>query len=1413
LRGLARACDSAALGQEEAKILAAFRDRFAYDRGLRRLRPVAHYQRLFRGYEETIEREYTRLESEAPTPATATTPAPVVELVESPQPAPEESERRVGPYRLLREIGRGGQATVHLAEDTRLPRRVALKVFATGLMASEQALARFRREAESASRLDHPGICPVYEAGVDGDTPYIAMRYIEGMTLAQWIDTARAKSGDDRPTSSVELPTPPASPRGESASVVMRVVAVIEKTARALHAAHDAGLVHRDVKPANVVVSRDGEPVLLDFGLAREDDQGHTLTMTGALLGTPAYMSPEQLLAPRIRVDHRTDVYSLGVTLYECLTLRRPFDAPTREGLYQQILSSDADSPRRLNPKIPEELVVVLETAMAKNRDRRYRTALEMAEDLRRLREHEPIHAKPAGTLVRLARWAQRRPALATAVGAVATLLVLGLAFTTYFLQRSREEQGRTAKALDERTEALAAANQATRRAESETQAKSEALAAETKALQHARYLALMSASMAAESADGMRPLLLAREAVRTEPSVAAFSQLRRAIYNSRERVVFRGHTDLLDKAVFSPGGDRIVTCSHDTTARLWDLSGQPIAVLRGHTGQVMTVAFSPDGGRIVTASIDGTARLWSSSGEEIAVLRGHTGPVVTAVFSPDGDRILTASKDATARLWDLSGAERVVMRGHSAGLAMATFSPQGDRVLTASDDATARLFDVTGRQIAVLSGHQRAVWSARFSPAGDRIATSSDDATARLWDLSGKELTVLRGHESLVGDVEFSPQGDRLLTLSWDRTVRVWDLAGKQLVSIWCGSPPTTATYSPRGDRILTTAYDGTARIWDVSGRELAVFRGHEGNVNGAVFSARGDQILTCGNDGTARLWDVDRKEAAALIGHGGIVHTAVFSPLGDRILTSSDDKTARLWDVAGGERAVLSGHEGRVWSAAFSTDGARIVTVSGDCTARLWTASGDPGPVLRGHAVPVRLAEFIPGGDRVLTVSRNEQAGERTPDDHDARLWDLAGNQVALLHGHSACVYRAMLSPAGDRIVTASFDHTAGIWDLAGNRLAVLEAGGDSTMAATWSPGGDRIVTGNQDSTVRLWDSSGNQVTELRGCNAGISTASFSPQGDRILATTWSGSSWIWDLAGREIAVLRGHDGGVCAGAFSPQGDRIATASEDHTARIWDSAGNELAVLPHEGTVLTVCFSPDGRRLVTACEDGTARVWLVQNEDVLALAEARTTRELTRAERERYADILGPENAALLQAQDAIPRLELGTLLVSELLARIDADTALTDGARAAARRIASERKDDPNAINRATWDVIRVPGRAADDYALAARRLGVAAKLAPEDGNVVNSFGVAQYRAGSYADALATLVRSDEINARSKPPGIAEDVAFLAMCHHRLGNAAAAHASLLRLRELVKRVAPAAGSDATQFAREAEDLAGRD
>ncbi len=332
-----------------------------------------------------------------------------------PRTASESEPQRVGPYRLVRELGRGGQAIVWLAEDSRIGRQVALKMLPHLGPGGDEALRRFRREAEVAARLEHPGICSVFEAEIDHGTPYIAMRYVSGETLARRIATAR--DAHDAPP---------------DRDALRDLALLFEKAARALHAAHEAGIVHRDVKPANLMITPEGEPVVLDFGLAREDDAAaQAVTLTGETSGTPAYMSPEQMTG-RSRPDRRTDVWSLGIALYESTTLAHPFASATRESLFQAILSDDPADPRRLNTAIDRDFATILETATAKERDRRYQTALDLAEDLRRWRANEPIRARPVSRLERVGRWMQRKPALAASLAAAVVLLIAASAFLSY---------------------------------------------------------------------------------------------------------------------------------------------------------------------------------------------------------------------------------------------------------------------------------------------------------------------------------------------------------------------------------------------------------------------------------------------------------------------------------------------------------------------------------------------------------------------------------------------------------------------------------------------------------------------------------------------------------------------------------------------------------------------------------------------------------------------------------------------------------------------------------------------------------------------------------------------------------------------------------------------------------------------
>ncbi|MBI4882274.1 MAG: SUMF1/EgtB/PvdO family nonheme iron enzyme [Planctomycetes bacterium] len=394
---------------EDRRIL-EFLGEFVADRAAGTLRPLGEYLARYPGHEEAIAREYVHLTSAAATPLAA-------------------PEGRLLHYRLLDELGRGGQAVVYRAEDTRIGREVALKVLASPV--SGGALpARMRREAEAASRLDHPGLCQVFEAGCAGDVAYIAMRLVHGETLARRLETLGA-AGLCSPARRREL------------------LAAVEATARAVHAAHRAGVVHRDLKPSNVMLKEDGQPVVLDFGIARIEESELSLTRTGDVVGTPWYMAPEQIKAGAAGTDARADVWSLGVILYECLAGRRPFDAPTRDRLVHAVLNEEPLPLRRLVPDLPRDLCVIVETALAKDRERRYRGALDLAEDLRRLREHKPIRARPVSAASRLKSWAERNPALAATLALLLIVLSAGLGVALRFWRRAESNLAEVTRLSD----------------------------------------------------------------------------------------------------------------------------------------------------------------------------------------------------------------------------------------------------------------------------------------------------------------------------------------------------------------------------------------------------------------------------------------------------------------------------------------------------------------------------------------------------------------------------------------------------------------------------------------------------------------------------------------------------------------------------------------------------------------------------------------------------------------------------------------------------------------------------------------------------------------------------------------------------------------------------------------------------
>jgi WD40 repeat protein/serine/threonine protein kinase/TPR repeat protein len=988
----------------------------------------------------------------------------------------------IGPYELIRALGSGGMGAVWLAtrSDASIRRPVALKLPYAALQ-SEVLAERFTRERDILAGLAHVHIARLYDAGITASgQPYLALEYVDGIPMTQFCDAQRLS--------------------------IRQRLALFQQVLAAVQYAHAHLVIHRDLKPSNVLVTAEGQVMLLDFGIAKLIVGGEAketaLTLHGGRVLTPDYAAPEQIAGAPITTA--TDVYALGVMLYELMTGERPYrlKRDSRGALEEAILRTDptapsravqnesvaplrATTPKKLMRALRGDLDTIVIKALKKSPAERYATADAFGEDVARYLRGDVVLAQRDSVPYRALKFTRRHWVAIAGISVLILTLAGGLASTSY--------------------EATIAAKQ-----------RDAALDAQLRLLTQTA-----GARFAAGDIPGALSIILevlphrGEERSYTPEALNVFQEARAA---DSQILAITGHADRVRSAEFSPDGRRIVTASNDKTARIWDAeTGREIALLSGHTDAVRSAAFSPDGRRIVTASADKTARIWdAATGKEIMLLNGHTDRVSTAVFSPDGRHVVTASRDKTARIWDAA----------------------------------------TGRQTLLLSGHTERVISAAFSPDGRRIVTASDDKTARLWEAAtGREILLISGHTGPVISAAFSPDGRRMVTASWDQTARIWEAATGRQLAVLSGHLEglLSAAFSPDGERVITASDDETARIWDAAtGRGIMLLSGHSETVDTASFSPDGRRIVTASDDKTARLWDAGTGAQILLLGgHTDMVTSAAFSPVAPRIVTSSLDRTARIWDAATGTQILrLSGHTDVVTFAAFSDDGQRVVTASDDHTARIWdAATGQPTMILRGHTDLVETATFSPDGARILTAST----------DKTARIWDTAtGAQLRILRGHTQALNSAAFSPDGARVVTASFDKTARIWDaVTGREIVTLIGHTDKVDGAAFSPDGRTVVTGADDKTARIWDAvTGREIMLLKGHTGQVISAAFSPDGSRVVTASSDRTARIWDTAtGQQTSILRGHTDSVNSVAFSSDGRRVVTASFDRTARIWDA------------------------------------------------------------------------------------------------------------------------------------------------------------------------------------------------------------------------------------------------------------------
>jgi WD40 repeat protein/serine/threonine protein kinase len=1105
---------------------------------------------------------------------------PVQEIATDPVPA----ERTIGEFELLSRLGQGGMGVVYRAWQPSLGRQVALKCMLKS--GDPKAEARFAREIRALGRVEHPGVVKVFTSGSEADHWFYAMELVEGADLARVCEHLSGRNATDvddttwreaitsacaaARSSEVPLSDSEHAHRGlararaatqesgdeapetvataaRGLGYVVEVVEVTRRVAESADALHEAGIVHRDIKPGNIVVGRDGkEPVLMDLGLAQLADEAEgRLTRTRQFIGTLRYASPEQVLAAT-RVDSRSDIYALGATLWELLTLRPLFGAtdetPTPE-LMQTILATEPSSPRRFNPSVPRDLEAIVLKCLEKDKARRYATAGELAADLGRFLRNEPVTARLSSPWELTVKWMRRRPAIAALSAGV---LVVGLVGTGAAAWHWRA-------AVTSAKEAIIARNEADKqRKEAKEQAKSALIARDEAKRQ--------------------------RDAARVNAYVAHMNLAQREWEDAHAARVL----ELME-------GERPKPGEADLRGFEWfyldRLCHSGLRTLNANAGRVLSVAFSRDGRRVAAGNSDGTVTVWNAgSGQKTLALSRQNSRVAAVAFHADGRRLACVSEDGAVKMWD-SGSGQTVLTlelrySRSIGpmrpsLAPVVFSPDGRRIAAGSgyDSGLIKVWDTdSGQEKLSLVGPTR-VSSVAFSFDGRRVSSAGCRLDARV-----------------VG-------GGPVVDLPWflGGMIRIWDASsGKDLLTIERGKNyDNDVVFSPDGRRIASAGWDGTIRLWDAgSGRELRTFEGHTGPVYGVAFSPDGHRVASGGADKTVRVWDADSPhEPLTLQGHTSDVIRVAFSPDGRRIASASDDDTIKLWD-SGSEPVLrtLRGHTGTVTSAAFSPDGSRVVSSGWDRTVRVWDVAPGRAPLtFKGHSQAVMDAAFSPDGGRIISGGV----------DGTVKIWDGSSGQVALTFDeHTAPVKCLAISPDGRRIASAGWDHSIKVWDAASARTEVtLKGHTNDVLGVAFSPDGERIASAALDQTAKVWDvRSGIEMLTFKGHSDAVASVAFSPGGRLVASAGADQTVQVWDVgSGRLSYPLHGHTGPVWSVAFSPDGSRIASASHDKTVKLWDTGSGQetLTLRGHTDGVIKVAFSPDGRRIASASRDGTIRIW----------------------------------------------------------------------------------------------------------------------------------------------------------------------------------------------------------------------------
>jgi len=1034
-----------------------------------------------------------------------------------PAPAPGTSLKYFGNYEILGEIARGGMGVVYRARQTSLGRIVALKMILSGDLAGDREISRFRSEAEAAATLDHPGIVPIFEVGQHNDHHYFSMGLVEGPSLSETL-----RDGPMTSRAAAEM---------------------LSKIADAVGYANAKGIIHRDLKPGNILLDSGRDPHITDFGLAKRLQADKELTTTGEVLGTPAYMPPEQARGDLPAIGPHSDVYSLGAMLFAMLSGRPPHAAPSMMETLRQVIEVDAISVRSLNPGVPKDLETICAKCLSKDPNQRYQNAYELRDELQRFLRGEPIHARPVSRIERIWRWSRRRPALAS-LSAALTILILTLAIGGPIIAVNQARLTRIAEENESRATELA---ESERNAKEQVERSQAELTSAKDRSDHALYARTVSLALQEWQSGNLTSAedLLAS----LPPSQRGFEWHYVDSLCHAEQQAFVDMSSLPKYVDMAADGVHVIAVGRGQTdaenkTYVWKIGSNERPSI--HNGRAM--AISQDGSLVIRNDPQDSAKAQVFdviTGEVLQTLVGHEKLVGYAAFGGDRNSIIaTSGSDKTVRIWNRESGKEIVKidQVYRQRLSPLAVSRDGSSVAWRRvDDGGIEIRDCQTGNIRFngplstdMTGHEAPVG---FSPDGSMLAVGGHGEIALLRSPSGNEVGRLFGIRGKAIAIDFSPDSKRLAVTCQDGVIRIFDTQTQRLLTTMTGHKAgqsygvIAVAFDGSGDRIVSGGHDAVVKVWDAwNGDRESIslstrpwtqlpppsqtadyFTGFLKSVESLRFSRDGKRLFVVGADFSIRCID----------------------PVTGRMLRELKDLGQNIGaiDFDANHGRVLAGGGG-----IRETKPGVVACWDFDSGDEMWRFDDAIGPISQLHLF---------GDGKYLAVSIG---GQNTTRGQLLVLDALTGKIVVQNESSLVSIRDLAVSPDGQTIATVGIEPGIQLWGV--EKLKPLRKIDERIFfSVAFSGDGSKLAAGGLDWSVRMFDLvSGDTLWSQIRHGGAVFGVQFIQNDTRLVSTSLDSHTRIWDTRyGDSILALRDSDQANLSLAVSEDASMVAVGGID--------------------------------------------------------------------------------------------------------------------------------------------------------------------------------------------------------------------------------------------------------------------------